>query len=66
MRARLRLVHLHLQGRGDRGDADLAIEPGEQIAGRIGGGGSGLNNAGLGHLLLMTQENTHHRAVNMR
>jgi hypothetical protein len=25
-----------------------------------------LDNAGLGHLPLVTQENTHHRAVNTR
>ena len=67
MRVRLGPVHLHLQGGGDGGNADLAIKPGEQVAGRSGrGGGSGLNNAGLGHLLLVTQENTQHRAVNMR
>jgi hypothetical protein len=62
MSARLRLVHLNLQSRCHGGDADLAVEPGEQVAGNVGGlGGCGLDNAGLGHELLVTQEYTHHR-----
>jgi hypothetical protein len=66
MGASHRLVHLHLKGRGHRGNADFPIKPGEQVAGSVGGNGCGLDNAGLGHLPLVTQENTHHRAVNTR
>ncbi|MEA2840900.1 MAG: hypothetical protein QOF41_2230 [Methylobacteriaceae bacterium] len=66
MSARPRLVHLpihlDLQGSCHRGNTDLAVEPREQVAGNGGGlGGCGLDNAGLGHELLVTQEYTHHR-----
>lgn len=61
----LRPIDLHLQGRCDGGNADLTVEPREQVAGHVGSlDGSGLDNAGLGHFSLVTQENTHHRAVN--
>ena len=63
----LGLVHLDLKSSRDGGDANLAIEPREQVAGSIGGvGDSGRNNVGLGHLSLVTQENTHHRKLNTR
>ena len=61
------LVHLNFKGRRDRGNADLAIEPGEQVAGDVGGlGDGGFDNSGLGHFTLVTQEYTHTTAVNTR
>jgi hypothetical protein len=65
MSLRLRPIDLHLQGRRNSGNADLTVEPREQVAGHVGGlDGSGFDNSGLGHFSLVTQENTHHHAVN--